>query len=132
AFAVVLMMLAAAMAARPPRPGWLAALWVVALCGIAANLVALRDGGDFRRDVDGPLLRSELAAFDLAGDSAVEDPDLFHASATGAFLIFPFSGIPVGDPVSHYNRAAEAYGRLGYTPVQLRALPEELRAHADA
>jgi hypothetical protein len=132
AFAVVLMMLAAAMAARPPRPGWLAALWVVALCGIAANLVALRDGGDFRRDVDGPLLRSELAAFDLAGHTAVENPDLFHASATGAFLIFPFSGIPVEDPVSHYERAVARYGRLGYTPDELRGEPEELRAHADA
>lgn len=131
-FGVTLMMLAAATAGRPPSRGWTLAVWAIAACGIAANLTALRDGGDFRRDVDGPQLRAELAAFDLAGDTAVEDPDLLDVSPTGPVLFFPFSGTPVPDPATSYREAAARYGRLGFTPAELAVESEELRAHADA
>jgi hypothetical protein len=131
-FAVVLMLLAAATAGRPPSRGWLAGLWVVAACGIAANLIVLRDGGDFRRDVDADQMRAELAAFDLADGTAVPTPDLSGISNTGAVIAFPFSGIPVEAPATAYLEAAERYGELGFTPDELRSEPEELRARADA
>ena len=100
----------------------------VAAGGIAVNLSLLLDGGEWRRDVDGPQLRAELSAVELAGGLATGHPDLLRVADGGAIVNFPFSAAPVED----YVAAAERHGTVGWTAQELRAQPEELRTRVDA
>jgi hypothetical protein len=104
------------------------AILAVAGCGIAMNFALLVDGGEWRRDVDGPQLRAELSAVELAGESAAGHPDLSRVADGGAIVNFPFSAASVED----YVAAADRYGTFGWSAEELRAQPEELRTRADA
>jgi hypothetical protein len=124
---ILLVAAAAAGGVRWSRGGTIA-VGVVAACGIATNVSLLLDGGEFRRDADAAQLRAELTGAELAGAHAVDQPDLSAVAGGSAFVNFPFTVAPPSD----YVAATERYGRFGYSPGELRAGPEELRARTDA
>jgi hypothetical protein len=112
--------------------GRVIAVWAVAACGLAANLLFLIDGGEYRRDVDARQLRAELTAFELAGENAAPHPDLSGVAGGNAVLNYPFELAPLDDPSGDYVSAAQEYGALGFPVGELRAETEETRARTDA
>jgi hypothetical protein len=128
----VLMVAAAACVGLRWTRGRLIAVWAIAACGIAANVLSLHEGGEFRRDVDAPQMRAELTGVELAAHAAQPRPDLSQIADGAAVLNYPFAFAPVDDPSGDYLSAVDRYGALGYVPAQLRAQPEELRARTDA
>jgi hypothetical protein len=103
-------------------------IWIVVAFGVALNLSLLLEGGEWRRDTDGPQLRAELTGAELAGAEAVDRPDLSRVAGGGAIVNFPFSI----SGVERYLAASERYGELGFTAEELRAQPDAIRARADA
>jgi hypothetical protein len=124
---IILVAAAAAEGTAIRRRAMIATL-AVAACGIAVNLALLIDGGEWRRDVDGPQLRAELTAVELARESAAGHPDLSRVADGGAIVNFPFSAAPLED----YVAAVDSHGTFGWTAEELRAQPEDLRTRADA
>lgn len=132
-FAVgVLMVAAGACVGLRWTRGRLIAIWAIVACGLAANVLSLHEGGEFRRDVDAPQMRAELTGVELAGESAQPRPDLSQIANGAAILNHPFAFAPVDEPSDDYLSAVDRYGALGYEPAELRAQPEELRARTDA
>ena len=105
---------------KPGRPGLLA-LGLIALCGVAANLILLRDNAAFVRD-SGAELRSLVGATELAleGDPQASAGALAGQRSIGLGPVFGLRGMALQD-----------YGQFGYGPDELRQQPPERRETAD-
>lgn len=102
---------------------WALAAGAAATCVVVGfNLVPLREGRDFfaRQAV---LTRADLAAIEISGGRV--EPS-FRLSPEVAGTVF-LNEIEAGE----YLRAVDEYGSPAYSPAELRAAPEEGRAHAD-
>jgi hypothetical protein len=103
----------------------------VLACGVAANTLALHDGGEFRRDTDAPQMRAELTGIELAGANAVPLPDFARVGQEGSVASVSLLLTPGDDPTGQYLEAVASYGGVGYTVDELRREPEHVRAFAD-
>jgi hypothetical protein len=107
--------------------GWrrpaLIALFLLAATGVLTNLGQLRVAGAFNR-AEAAQQRAVLAGFEIAGPSA--DPSHVPEVGPGSITYWT-DGLTVGD----YLEAAGRYGSIGYSPEEVRALPEPLRKLTD-
>ena len=112
----------------------LVALAAVTVFGVCTNLALLRDNGRQLRDFYSPMVRSELAALEIAGDRA--DPDFEPRDAVGiqSPLFLPFAEINARgeEPTGAYLEAAAELGSPAFTPEELAAQAEPFRVRADA
>jgi hypothetical protein len=133
------LMLIAADSLRGIRWSWsgILAVYLVALAGLGANLLLLRDGGGFLRETHAPLVRASFAALDVAGDEAEPTFDLFNADGSpgpgNAIFGVPFDIFEARDeaPVDAYLAAADRYGSFGFSLPELRARDMGLRSETD-
>jgi hypothetical protein len=130
AVAVLMVGAASVFGAALTRPATIAVGAVLA-CGIAANTLALHEGGEFRRDIDAPQMRAELAGIELAGANAVALPDFARVAEEGSVASVSLLLTPGDDPTGQYLKAVDRYGAVGYSVDELRTQPEEVRAFTD-
>jgi hypothetical protein len=130
---VVLLVAVELLRGTPWRPAGLAVLFAVAAIGAAANLVELRDGGSQRRDSEAPQIRAELGALQVAGGRTRPDFSIGAVVNGTALLTYPFAIVVYDRPPSElYLDAAGEYGGVGFSPEELRARTDEVRARADS
>ena len=132
--ATVGIMLVAVWAAAGTRwtRSWIMGLYIVTTIALAANIVLLRNGGDYLRVAASPV-RAALAGLDAAAGRT--DPRLdISAAAKGAALGLPFEmpSLPGETAVDSYRRVSDSYGSLGYSVDALRGRSEDERALADS
>ena len=111
----------------------LVALGVVAVFGVSTNLALLRDSGRQLRNVYTPTVRAELAALELAGDSANPDfePRDILGQDTPLFLPFAEIGGRGAPPTGAYQDAVDEFGSPAFSEQELAEQPEPFRAVAD-
>jgi hypothetical protein len=116
-------------------------VYVVAISGLAVNLLLLRDGGTMLRSAYAVQAKAAFAGLDLAGENA--RPNFQPPPVPGGQgvvpgnqspLSFPFDAVEEADgmPSERYFAAARRYGHLGYSLPELRASSDSVRAQADS
>jgi hypothetical protein len=133
------LMLIAADSLRGVRWRWsgIIAVYLVALAGLGANLLLLRDGGGVLRDMHAPLVQASFAALDVAGEEAEPSFGLLNPDGSPgpgkAIFGVPFDIFEARDeaPIDAYLAAAERYGALGFSLPELRARDAGIRGEVD-
>jgi len=121
---MVLIALAAAAAGLRWRRWGYITLFIVAAVGVGSNVALLRDGSAFLR-LSAVSERAALAGIEIAGPDANRSyvPDVGSLEVTLAF--------GPGDDAGTYLDAVDRYGSIGYSPEQVRGLPEPVRELTD-
>jgi len=119
-----LLILLAAELLRPVRlhPAALAAVAVLALVAIAANLGALKSGYDFLRG-DAAIAKADLGALEIVGPRAPGDYQLVEPVAHTPYL--------TGVTAEAYFEETAEHGTPAYTVAEIEASPAEVRQAAD-
>jgi len=133
AFVTVLLAAEAARGVRWTRE-LLVVIFAAAAVGVLANIALLRDNGALQRVLIAPPLRAELSGLEIAGGETRPGFDASQVLGGKSSLSVPLgeAGVLRDDPALAYVDAADRYGRIGYSPGQLAAQNDGLRAHADA
>lgn len=115
-------------------------LFAITAVGMATNLVLLRDQAAKLRNAYAVQVHAAFGALDLAGGEArpnFDPPSLGDQSIIPGGqspLAFPFGILAAAgeSPTEAYLVAADHYGALGYSTLQISAQDEAVRAQVDA
>jgi hypothetical protein len=128
--AVLLIAAEAAAVVRWRRAG-LIVLYAFAVIGVATNIVLLRDSSSTYR-LYAKLQSADLAAIDIAGESASASFDPRAVGPPESALVFPWATESIErPPIPAYRAAAREYEPFGFSLTELRGAAEIVRSRTD-